>query len=37
MGIKTVTAIGMASVIHQMAIQNVEASTALASFDKPSG
>ena len=36
-GSKEVTAIGIASVIHQKAIHNVDAKTALASFDNPSG
>lgn len=36
-GNKAVTAIGIASVIHQMATQAVEANMALASGDNPSG
>ena len=36
-GKSAVTAMGIASVIHQTAIHDVEASTALASVDKPSG
>ena len=35
-GNKEVTAIGIASVIHQTAIHNVDAKTALASSDNPS-
>ena len=36
-GIRAVTAIGIASVIHQIAIQIVDAKTALALGFKPSG
>tara|TARA_R110001592_G_scaffold230062_10_gene486812 strand:+ start:299 stop:808 length:510 start_codon:yes stop_codon:yes gene_type:complete len=36
-GSKAVTAIGIASVIHQIAIHNVDASIALASLESPSG
>ena len=36
-GIRAVTAIGIASVIHQIAIQIVDAKTALACGLKPSG
>lgn len=36
-GSKAVTAIGIASVIHQIAIQTVDASTATPSGDNPSG
>jgi hypothetical protein len=37
MGNNAVTAIGNASVIHQIAIQSAEAKTALAGLLKPSG
>ena len=36
-GLRAVTAIGIASVIHQIAIQIVDAKTAFASEVKPSG
>jgi hypothetical protein len=37
MGNKAVTAIGNASVIHQIAIQMADAKTAFAGLVKPSG